>query len=105
MFWLLLMAHGNFVAPRFFTFDVETAGDSNRGGRSLRGMLGDAARNAAWLAEVTGLEAPRLVVEQKTLRAIGDAKPKKQAVAAPAPKPAPAPAAWTPPTPQTFPSR
>ena len=55
VFWLLLMAHGNFVAPRFFTFDVETAGDSNRGGRSLRGMLGDAARNAALAALATGV--------------------------------------------------
>ena len=57
LFYLLLMAHGNFVRPAFFTYDAQTAG-----GRTLKGMLADAACRAAVALALTGTglwRAPR----------------------------------------------
>ena len=53
VFLFLLMAHGNFVQPRFFVLDTETAGDVGRGGRSLNGMMKKAVIKAAVAVAVT----------------------------------------------------
>lgn len=53
LFWLLLMARGNFVQPQFFTMDVETAGDVSKGGRSLKGMMQGAMAKAAVALSLT----------------------------------------------------
>ena len=53
LFYLLLMARGNFVRPAYFLMDTETAGDSKHGGRSMASMANQAMKNAAVAAAGT----------------------------------------------------
>lgn len=53
LFYLLLMARGNFVRPAYFLMDTETAGNSKHGGRSTASMTNQAMKNVAVAAAGT----------------------------------------------------